>query len=1659
MTRQWTLLLIAAQWGSAPGQEMQLIGGAPSAAPSASPSYPTSECPRARFDMQANRYMVEPVSERVRAVLELRYKIRGHSPCTGPLVAEPDDTFSFEAAHFIPERDLWQGVLTQAPERLINAASGRSKRGIMENNIRESAEDFDGTENNEEQFEVCVVKKGLCIATLERPPLRSVFDRLGMFTLRERTPQINAYLSWMCALFVIFLVVVLVQVMFVHFLLSCLFRDRADRHDEQETPDDEPTPFEEKVVPTSYEVIMQVCISLGRMAVAASTLIVVVCVFVFRREVDPWDGRIMTFYPLLIMFLHVLVVLLSTFKTLLYNSLLRDQVHIVFKSNSMTSMITSPLWILVFGFTIIFLYTGLNTLIEDARTGSCIVSETGDNGGECSTLQMCLNVGISLWGLLLPVGMCIYYIFLDYFFENQFMPLYKIFNLDDKMEAAPYLGALTSVTYSDFTTAAHQLYVEAKKKNKEDGRDEGWSSGVYDVTAKGIIAKLADMKKDDRAGDEADELADTWFGREAKTPRWFAESLSMWSWRLRMRHSKKKALELRLLLVVVTAAFSWTLFAAFGASVYRQLCIPSLEEVTTSIGQLSPEFDRNIFNYNIFVDTHIKSAGLEVIAEKKFTATTAFHMPSLSDDPQTEPWIKKAKNVHVPFLVRNALMNRNASQAEELRASRRAPVPIELHVRGAGTTLVYRITVVKLETRVASLTYKYNTSSSVDEVVVHKNVNWEKVMPAEEVGAEKEEFAEDTEGAAVYVPDDTKEVLIDMQRELAIFGPTGGFVISGFELAKFEAVRKLQLCPPSGRGAACEEQDSPAIGTSRSKVNLDKSVTALPVELQPDGTDPLRFFVSIIRISNRLINLEMEGAMGARATGGGEWASMGFLPAFRPLVDKYETFFEVPEARLHEGQSEEEEEWHTLFLRVKPQGNARSNRLEAELTPNREGDEDLSLFCRPAADDGADEPLDPTVEAATKDLSCGASEEEVVKAEAGKPTEELIISAGDLAFRNHFYVRYKYRLSDPKPFTLTLRVMFNDHVLKGVNETGTDMILSHRTYEVKFLPQAPMRLDFFAPLPQLEPPQTLQEPVADATALVVQTHSKRGLRLRKQEPPKPAQNFGLPIFLTPPFSSEVLVYDAMVPAGSEGDILIRMTGSHSLWVGSGDQPLEGVGRGSALRQTIKVQHGPNCGDDEESVFAGAPMPAPVGSSALCPVSLRIFERRDGFPRSYGIRLQEAPADTVLLVGLLHHDQGGQITAMPMPGFQPGLTKINSTFCDMHWDWELPSVPAPAPASPTEQASPASAAEPAADAAAKGAADEASEEASEKAKQPQEAEAAPSGATDQEAAASSLVPNEKAVPTPAPKLGRQAAKEQAANDLNDVIQPPAIEKTIPREAKPEPTSEPRKMDQEALLPFFLQTDSEPAPQVHEPDGIFEASTEDDNEAPLFGPLVLLPAAKKESSAVAVTPSPAQRAPQQEEAPLFSSFFRGGAAPAPAAALPTLKATTTTAAPPQDPTAWETGEPLPRATLAVLAGSPSAQVSARWNNLEVSLDKKEGAWSYVQISGKMLVEGCWCDRKHLANRCKDILRKQAPLALKLYYRSNQCLLSISSNGKLMHQIEVGLAGASSPALQERALEEAADSAGAAVKLLRLSRGMPPQAAPVLPHSSESELLIAP
>mmetsp|Transcript_13387 Transcript_13387/g.24960 ORF Transcript_13387/g.24960 Transcript_13387/m.24960 type:complete len:1488 (-) Transcript_13387:46-4509(-) len=1189
------------------------------------------ECPFATYNTHTNRYEVEPVSQRIRAKLELRQRIAGKAHCSGPLVTAPGEVFSFEAVHFRPRRGVWQGVLAALPE-LEKAAHAQPTQ----------------------VFEVCVVSSKICVAHLEPPPQSSFLDKFGFWVPRERSPWVRTCFRWAFAVVAIYVVTVVSGVLAVPRLLKTIgFADDKTSGEQDETEQEDP-PDQRKFIegiPTSFSVILKAVSSLGLFASTALSLILVCYYFIYQREVVDSYARILNYGPVVLMMCHVIVLWRSTCKTLLYNGMLRGRMHIIF--NERAPLYSQPVVMTALAIGVIMLFSGFMTIAADARQMQC-TSDSADatTSGECmSFFSVVMYIGISIWGLIFPVSYCLYLIYTDDNFEKILVPLYTIYETDG--EAMSELGKTVSIAYTTFVAAATKRCASLGV-NHVTFR---WARTFAEESSKGQLHRPSSQPKVE--------------GIVEATREDFTGIFSLWSWRLRLRHSQARSLELRIMLALGLGTMCLTILMAVLAEIFRLTLIPELTEIAPSLGQLSPEFDPHIFNYNLFIDHHVKSGSLEVIANKNRVSQVALNLQG-DQEVAVAPWTEATKNVHVPFFVRNAFEGNDDAQAKVYSDSHNAPVPIQLHVHGAGTTFVYTITVIKLETRISSMEYRYNTSSTVHEVVVRKEVDWEKLMQAEAVDEEAKEFSDpDTQGAAVYVPIDTQVVTVKMERNLAVYGPAGNTVLSNFEVDEFKAARTLVLCPPKAGNGKCEKQS----GASRVKVQED--VTALPVELRPNGTDPLKFMVNIIRVANRLINLDLEAPM-RKVAGGTGWGEMPLLPVFRPLVDSYETFFQVPD----EHGGDEKDEKQVLFLRVRPQGNSLTNWVEAEVVPNSDSGTELALFCRPAEDDDSD-PLDPTLAVDTEDLECGATADQAHDPEEGKPTEDLIIrdKRTGLAFREHFFIRYKYNTSQPAPFTMFLRVSFLEHALEGAVAN-----IQHRVYEVKFLPQAPMRLELSAPF--MESPRS-------AFIEAVEHHASQSTRAPD-----------LPLFLSPAFRSDILHYTAVLPRNTDPSVLVRLLQSHSLWASGGGGPLRGLGQGAELQQEVKLQHGPDCALPDEGLAQApalpsyAPAPAPMPefipsavqnrtqpamlqtTSDIGCVQIRIYERREGFPRTYTVHLREAQPDQVLLAGMLQN--GSSALPEPLPGFQPAENSFNSSLKDLEWNWGPPSPaplpPAPAPAS-------------------------------------------------------------------------------------------------------------------------------------------------------------------------------------------------------------------------------------------------------------------------------------------------------------------------------------------------------------------------------------------
>lgn len=1398
------------------------------------------ECPLAKFNMHSNRYEVTPVQHRIRSKLELRRRASSGTPCTGTLVN--NRTFGFEAAHYDPHKGVWQGVFA-VPSELYDWHRECPLEGG-------------------EWFELCLMNNPICLARVEIPPAKSWLERLELvgFVPRERKGQLRSCLNWLCAIMVIYLLLALGVWVSVPYIIDIMgLSDESELKERQHSAGrtDEITI---QGIPLPWELMVMSLVSLARFAATALSLVLVICYFMLQRDVQRIHAYILFYGPVVLTILHVFVVFRSLAASLLYNSMLRDRMHIVF--NPRPLMIWEPFLVAAGAVAITMLYAGFRTLTRDMLRQECPelfhLKEGIHQIHYCDFTSIGLYSFAKLWGLIFPLGYLLALLCIDEFFEWKLVPLHDIYlNTPNSQEL---LGETRSVVYRQFVFAAHEKAIA-----------DGNSSVTFSWAREWV--------KENPPEDEGEYLLrHTSMRFFPRVKIMFLGTFSVWSWRMRFRYMQSRAFQLRILIAVAIAAVCWSFCLAIFAEIFRLKLVPTLVEVTPAIGQLSPAFDPYVFNYNLFIDHRVKSTNFEVSADKDTVSTVALHLQGISEsETARQPWTSGTKRIQVPLFVQNAFAGANNTQDTAYMASRNSPVVIRLHVLGAGLEFEYRITVVKTETRISSLEYRYNTSRSVNEVVVKKKIDWESVSGVEESDEEKEEFGDDFESAAVYVPIDTKNVSVSMERSLAIYGPAGNTVVSGAEVDEFEAERKVLLCASGDKN--CKEK------RGVKTVEVQNDVTAVPIVLKPAGSDPFRFSVNIIRVANRLVNLDIEQPGTGKPTKG--WGAMPLLPPFRPFTESFESFFEVP----YYGDDHQDDSYQTLFLRVVPQGNSRTNWVEAEVVPNDNSEVELELFCSPHQDDDEDL-LDPSVASITSDLECGATDAQTRDPESGKPTEDIIIrdKTSGRGFRKHFFIRYKYKVADIAPFTLFLRVAYLEHATE-LAEVG------HRVYEVKFLPQVPMRLELSAPR-------------ASPGSVMLQSDIGKGISRK---------TFDLPLFLSPEFRSDILQYTAVVPRDVDDAVMVHLMQKHSLWASSGSAPLQGLGRGAELRQEVKLQHGPDCIEEEISPTLqphkfqvdSAPSPAAVPpsiaaepaptllqtSNEICPVRVRIYERMEGFPRTYTVKLHPAKQDDVLLVGMLGSD-ADIASIKPLSGFQPSVQQIYSSLKDLEWTWG----PASSAATPTEAPAPAAA-----------------------------------------APASSMEDGDIALITPA------AASKAMSTDSALAVAP--------------------------QKPNLLQ--------------VLRLNQSQDDLMP-----------------------------------------------------------------------W-TGEPLPTGSLSILAASRDAALTVHWNGLPLPLSRSEDLWWQASLSGKALVEACWCDREQVLRSCRRELRAQAPIGVRAFYRPNECELTLKVDEKTAHVIRIGhdLDG-----VDDGLLEKAADEADEAKPVKVKAAGQSSSLMEVLSRvprrsSTETELSASP
>lgn len=151
----------------------------------------------------------------------------------------------------------------------------------------------------------------------------------------------------------------------------------------------------------------------------------------------------------------------------------------------------------------------------------------------------------------------------------------------------------------------------------------------------------------------------------------------------------------------------------------------------------------------------------------------------------------------------------------------------------------------------------------------------------------------------------------------------------------------------------------------------------------------------------------------------------------------------------------------------------------------------------------------------------------------------------------------------------------------------------------------------------------------------------------------------LPLLLSPTFRSDVLEYSALLPRAAQDKLRVHVKECHSFWVGARDNRLLGTGRDASVGQSVALLQGPACGRSQGEV---------------CPLEVNIYDRRNGFPRTYRVGLERAPPESMLFLG--GWNQAGLLDVVP--GFRPDVRWFRTSLLHLGWgDLGLGELPAAA----------------------------------------------------------------------------------------------------------------------------------------------------------------------------------------------------------------------------------------------------------------------------------------------------------------------------------------------------------------------------------------------
>lgn len=560
------------------------------------------QCPVATFDMQVNRYVIEPVRVASRSVLELR-EIRPMSlPCNGPLVLSD---LAFQGVHYDPVADRWRAYLP-VPD-VLDSGEGAAADGAT--------------------LELCHSISKVCVGLLGPPPPASPLEGVGVWTPRSRTDHITALIRCIGAAFLVYTVGLFVVEMFgVPWLVRKCFNEAELAKEGEEDESDMVG------IPSVLDAVIKVGAEIGCMSVATLALLLFSLSFASRRELTGLDVFITIAYPVTMVILHLIAVLGTAAKIMLYNALLKDAIHLEFARRGLIN----PMNITVLLASLVFLGNGIRKITEGS---ACDMSHVED----CTPTYLARMYGLKIWAATFPACYCMFLIVkLQTTVEIEQMPLYWLFMgkaVGEQSKVPDFLATLEPVSEELFLEEGERI---SRAKGFESVAPRAVADAVKALGPEVRAAKLEARRQ---------HLFANWMTVGDSGPCWYVQLKTLWSWRLRLIHSKSIHMDLRLLAFCLLTALFFMTVSVLGALTWWSTLSPKVSSVTTTLGEMNPPFDPNIFSYNVFIDSHITSGTLNVQPDFRYVSRSWLSLISPSAAVVVESWDGSDRLVDVPMRV------------------------------------------------------------------------------------------------------------------------------------------------------------------------------------------------------------------------------------------------------------------------------------------------------------------------------------------------------------------------------------------------------------------------------------------------------------------------------------------------------------------------------------------------------------------------------------------------------------------------------------------------------------------------------------------------------------------------------------------------------------------------------------------------------------------------------------------------------------------------------------------------------------------------------------------------------------------------------------------------------------------------------------------------